>query len=79
VGDERKVWEHQNRTLFLCWPPLSSDMAYNALRNYTGSTVVFVGKPGGCTGDEAFHRELAKHWHMVADLPIPTGTPCTTR
>jgi len=61
-GGPESVLEHQDRSLFLCWPPMS-EMAYEAVTNYTGDTVVYVGEgPGGCTADDAFFEHMEKHF-----------------
>lgn len=50
---------HSDRTLLLCWPPYDSPMAADTLAAYTGDRVVYIGEgPGGCTGDDRFHRML---------------------
>jgi hypothetical protein len=44
-----------NRVLFLCWPPYSSDFAYQAVKEFQGDTVIYIGEPaGGCTADWKF-------------------------
>lgn len=59
-------------TLFLCWPPYDEPMAHQALTNYLGDTCIYVGEgAGGCTGDEAFHKQLEHEWDEVNHLWIP--------
>lgn len=47
-----------DRTLFLCWPPYGTQMAYDALSMYLGAkghTLVYVGElRGGCCADDRF-------------------------
>jgi hypothetical protein len=67
-----EVARHQDRTLFLCWPPYDTPMAYEALISYKGSTVIYVGEGyGGCTGDDAFHEKLENEWEEVQEIDIP--------
>ena len=65
-GMSTSVQRHPDRTLLLCWPCYSDPMAYHALRQYEGDTLVYVGEgPGGCTGDDRFHKLLGGDpcWH----------------
>lgn len=41
-GDENKILEYPNRTLFLCWPPYLSSFAYKALTLYKGNTFIYI-------------------------------------
>lgn len=61
-GGPEKVLEHQDRTLFLCWPPMSS-MAHEAVVNYTGDTVIYVGEgDGGCTAGDYFFEHMREYF-----------------
>lgn len=60
------------KTLLLVWPPEVSDMATEALRNYTGDTVAYVGELWGCTGSDEFHTLLEHEWNMADEVIIPT-------
>jgi hypothetical protein len=70
-GGPGMVRFHQDRTLFLCWPPHSHDMAFDSLRRYKGGRVIYVGENGGCTADDQFHDLLDKHWEAVKVVAIP--------
>jgi hypothetical protein len=71
-GGTDAVRGHGHRALFLCWPPYSHSMANHALACYDGGTVIYVGEgEEGCTGDEAFHDKLERHWHVVREVAIP--------
>ena len=60
-------------TLFLCWPPYNTPMAYDCLRQYEGKRLVFIGEgDGGCTGDDAFWELLQEEWEEVLYVNIPT-------
>lgn len=63
---EKSVRLHSDRTLLLCWPPYSTNDAHRALRAYEGDRVIYIGEgPGGCTGDDQFHDQLASEWVEV--------------
>jgi SAM-dependent methyltransferase len=71
-GDVAKAAECPNRTLFLCWPPYSEDMAHRALLAHAGQTVIYVGEgQGGCTGDDAFHELLESSFECIETVHIP--------
>lgn len=69
-GPERAYW-HEDRALFLCWPPYNTPMAFDALKVYRGNTMIYVGEGGhGCTGDKAFHDLMESEWNVEwFDLP----------
>jgi hypothetical protein len=70
-GREDQAAAHPDRTLFLCWPPMT-DMAATCLRVYRGARVIVIGEgPGGCTGDEAFYDVLDTEWDELATLDLP--------
>lgn len=57
---------HPERVLFLCWPPYDQDMGVNALRAYTGDSLLFIGEgDGGCTGDSELFQVLDEQWNLV--------------
>lgn len=65
-GTPEMLQHHADRTLFLCWPPMS-DMAAQCLEHYAGNTLVYIGEgDGGCTADETFFEMLEEGWHEVA-------------
>jgi hypothetical protein len=71
-GGPEAVILHPEKTLFLCWPPYIDPMAYSALHNYKGATLIYVGEGyGGCTGSDAFHKLLETDWMIVKEVPIP--------
>ena len=70
-GTPETLSQHPDRTLFLCWPPMS-DMAESCLQHYPGRTVIYIGEgDGGCTADDAFFARLEAEWDEVVDLAIP--------
>jgi hypothetical protein len=66
-GDHLMPWNHPDRTLFLCWPPYSSNMANLCLKAYQGKRLVYIGEQsGGCNADDAFFKRLERNWEEVA-------------
>lgn len=71
VGNHLNVMKHPERSLMLCWPPYSTDMAAMALRRYKGNVVIYIGEyAGGCNGDEAFH-EMLESWEEKEVISLP--------
>lgn len=71
-GGPEKAAQYPDRTLFLCWPPYKSKMALNALTQYRGQTVIYVGEgDGGCTGCDMFHAKLDREWSCVETVTLP--------
>lgn len=71
-GGPKMARFHPRKSLFLCWPPYNTPMAWLALQAYRGDTLIYVGEGGsGCTGDDAFHDELDENWRVVAYANIP--------
>jgi hypothetical protein len=71
-GGPSAVAFHQDRTLFLCWPPRWNRMASESLDYYKGSTVIFAGELGGCTADGPFYEAITgSGWEEVESLTLP--------
>lgn len=71
-AEESAVNKHADRSLFLCWPPLSTDMGSNALSHYEGDAVLYIGEgKGGCTGSDMFHRTLDQDYDLEEVVNIP--------
>jgi hypothetical protein len=61
----------RERTLLLVWPDMSS-MAAEALENYKGRTIAYVGEDsGGCNADDRFFELLEKEWVLQVESQIP--------
>jgi hypothetical protein len=72
VGGPEVVRDHQDRNLFLCWPPYDDPMAYNCLYWYRGKHVIYIGEGhGGCTGDDKFHNTLERDFELIMRVEIP--------
>lgn len=65
----------RGRSLFLSWPPYDDSNGHHAVcahKAVGGSVVIYVGEgPGGCTGDDAFHRLLDDAYEVVQEVAIP--------
>jgi|AntDeeMetagen134_2_1112570.scaffolds.fasta_scaffold01167_16 hypothetical protein len=71
-GTDAVVDAYPERSLFLCWPPYGAPVADDALQNYDGMTVIYVGEgKGGCTGDKDFHKRLEQNWRLEEQVSIP--------
>lgn len=68
-GGVEKIAQHQDRVLFLGWPPFSP-MAAEALALYEGTRIVHVGAHG-LTGDHTFHEALERDWVLERTHGIP--------
>ena len=73
-GNEDSVKNNSDRTLFLCWPPMSN-MGYECLHQYLqhgGQKLIYIGEgPGGCTGDDDFHQLLRNQMECIEIHSIP--------
>lgn len=70
-GGPEKAATYPERTLLICWPPLNAPVAYEALSNYRGRTVVYIGEFGGCTGDRKFHAALDRDFTQIETVNLP--------
>jgi hypothetical protein len=72
LGTELDVAWHADRTLFLCWPPWATDMAYNTLAIHRGEQVVYVGEwQGGGNAEPKFFSLLEREYEQVERVAIP--------
>jgi hypothetical protein len=73
IGGPERIKDHRDRTLLLVWPPCDEPLASQALANYSGKTVIFVGEDrGGCTGDDRFFDLLEENFQEEEVIHIPT-------
>lgn len=71
-GGPKDLAQHSDRSLFLCWPPLESSMAYECLTFWGGKTLIYVGEGmGGVTADEKFIVELRTKFSLIETVKIP--------
>jgi hypothetical protein len=65
--------EYPERTLLLIWPPQDDPMAHQALQNYRGDRVAYIGGSyQGLWADDAFHQLLAEEWEYTDRVDLPT-------
>jgi hypothetical protein len=58
-------------SLFLCWPPYSTSMAFDALKRFRGTRFAYIGEgASGCNGTEAFHALLERDWTERQSVPL---------
>jgi hypothetical protein len=70
-GDERAVLDHPQSTLFLCWPPFDTDMAFNALDSHRGEQFIYVGEWMGGNANARFFALLASQFEAIDSIAIP--------
>lgn len=71
-GGEDIVRAFSESSLFLCWPPPESKMAFNALKAFesvNGKYLIYIGDPVS-SADESFFRELEKNT-LIKDMKLP--------
>lgn len=58
--------ECDGRVLLLCWPPYDKDFGYEAIKQFRGDTVIFIGEAhGGCTGSDEMFELLEAEWEVA--------------
>lgn len=71
-GGAGQVKYHPDRALMLCWPPLNNRMGFNALRQYQGQWLVYIGEDhGGCCAEDLFFdlRNQQFEWVWTGEPP----------
>lgn len=72
-GDEEIVQSCKGRSLFLCWPPPDSLMAFNSLKVFEdikGEYIIFIGDKKS-SAEESFFKRLEMH-ELKKDISIPS-------
>lgn len=66
------VKKYPTDILLIVWPPYDDPMAYNALKEFRGDVVIYIGESyGGCTADEEFHQLLDVEFEEASiDVPL---------
>lgn len=68
----KAIARYPERTLLTVWPDYRKDWSAKMLRKYRGKHLFYVGEDeGGCTGPEAFHSHLSKHFTLINTVSIP--------
>lgn len=70
-GDERAWSGRPGSTLFLCWPPWATDMAFNALVHYQGPYFIYVGEWMLGNANARFFQRLVEQYEAVESVAIP--------
>ncbi|MDR3615805.1 MAG: hypothetical protein P4L53_19760 [Candidatus Obscuribacterales bacterium] len=71
-GSVEQVRKFPDHKLLLVWPPPNEPMALNALNQYKGKTVFYVGEEhADYIGDMAFQRQLNERFEIKKQIPLP--------
>jgi hypothetical protein len=72
-GSVEQIRKHPNHTLMLVWPPPNDPLALNALSQYKGNRLLYVGETGAdYIGSLEFHDKLADRWTLSQYIELPT-------
>jgi hypothetical protein len=72
MAGEDAAKQHPDKTLLMVWPEWGMNWAYRALRQYAGTTLIYVGEGrGGRTGDDQLQQELEQSWREEERIRIP--------
>jgi len=74
IDGEQAVIKYNNRkNLFASWTPLDNDVAYRAVKAFTGDKVAMVveGKHG-CIADDKFFDYMEKYFDEDSSIDVPT-------
>jgi hypothetical protein len=74
-GGPEKVLKNPDKDLFLCWPPLTSNMAYESLKNLIDNNqkrkLIYIGEGyGGCTATNIFFELLSKKCRYLDGMSL---------
>ena len=71
-GSAAEASLYPERALMLCWPPYNTSFAYDALVDYAGDTVIYIGEhSGGCCATDEFFSLLCEKFDEVECVAIP--------
>lgn len=71
-GDPSSLSKHNDRTLFLCWPPYGDPMASECLKHWKGNKVIYVGEAdGGTCATDDFFEQLCESFLLQTVVNIP--------
>jgi hypothetical protein len=70
-GTPNDVCAYQDHALLICWPPLDSSMAFDALSCFQGSVLIYVGEWRGRTANHQFHKVIQEEWNQQQSIVIP--------
>jgi hypothetical protein len=69
-GDEQAILNHQDRALFLCWPPYDSTLTEDCLKLYKGNIFIYIGENDGCTS-WSNEQDDRSTWKIKEEIEIP--------
>ena len=71
-GGTELIRKYPDHTLLLVWPPPNSPMALEALNQYKGKTVLYVGEHyADYIGDLKFQQQLNTRFRLDGEIPLP--------
>lgn len=70
-GDVSSLAQHSDRAMLLVWPPAGSRMAVDALREWNGNLLFYVGEVLRVNGTPAFFAALRDGWHLERRIDLP--------
>lgn len=69
-GTSEELLKYPDHTLLLCWPPINR-MGVEALSNYPGNRIIFIGHKK-CCATSAFYKRLENDWKL--EFAATTGS-----
>lgn len=71
-GSVEQIRKFPDHKLLLVWPPPNEPMALNAINQYKGRTVLYVGEEhADYIGDMAFQKQLNDKFEITKQIPLP--------
>lgn len=71
-GGPEEISKHNDRSLFLCWPPYSNNMGLDHIKAYNGKTLILVSEGcGGCCGTDEMFDYIDKYYNHAEEVYIP--------
>jgi tetratricopeptide (TPR) repeat protein len=78
TGDAKMSALHPDHSLFLCWPT-GAGGAYEALSNYKGKRLLYVGEmDSDIMADQRFFTALKQDWRLTDRVAVPSLQPTGT-
>lgn len=71
LSAEEAIEKYPNRTLLICWPCYNEPWAYDAVCQFKGDYVIYVGEGyEGCTADDQFHYYMDENFYLIDELNL---------
>ena len=72
--------KHPDRNMLICWPDRTGEWPEEALREFRGASVLYVGeREGGCTGTPGMFEEMERSYAACGSHEIPRFAGQTDR